>query len=200
MVTENSKAIVVATIIIIAVSATAFLSMFNSDNPVIIPSSSEIASLTICGNSSDLLYPELAEANLVFLENETWLVNAHFVDDSAGYEDPEIYDQNFTITTEEIESINDALYEGLNQTYFSEISVLALLEPSPSIWYEIDITYTDGSWIYIAVFQTNQGHIILNNGTGTLDKNLLNGEVLEPSSALDCLVSAIYTVFTKFLG
>ena len=200
MVAENSKAVVVATIIILGISAAAFLSMSNSNRPVITPNYSEISLLTICGNSSDLLYPELAEANFAFLESGTWLVNAHFVDDSGGYEYLEIYDRNFTLTSEEMESINEAFYEGLNQTYSSEISVLQLLEPSPSICYDIDITYTDGSWIYITVFQTNQGHIIFNNGIGTPDKNLLNGEVLEPSSALDCLVSAIYTVFTKYLG
>ncbi|MGY5856257.1 MAG: hypothetical protein RTS72_06625 [Candidatus Thorarchaeota archaeon] len=200
MVAENSKAVVVATIIILGISAAVFLSMSNSDNPVFTPNYSEIALLTICGNSSDLLYPELAEANFAFFETGTWLVNAHFVDDSGGYEYLEIYDRNFTITSEEMESINEAFYEGLNQTYSSEISVPELLEPSPSICYDIDIIYTDGSWIYITVFQTDQGHIIWNNGRGTPDKNLLNGAVLEPSSALDCLVSAIYTVFTKYLG
>ena len=189
-----------ATIIILGISAAVFLSMSNSDNPVFTPNYSEIALLTICGNSSDLLYPELAEANFAFFETGTWLVNAHFVDDSGGYEYLEIYDRNFTITSEEMESINEAFYEGLNQTYSSEISVPELLEPSPSICYDIDIIYTDGSWIYITVFQTDQGHIIWNNGRGTPDKNLLNGAVLEPSSALDCLVSAIYTVFTKYLG
>jgi len=200
MVAENSKAIVVATIIIIGITAAAFLSMSNSDNPVVTPNSSEITSLTICGNSSDLLYPELAEANFVFLGNGIWRVTAHFVDDSGGYENLVIYDRNFTVTSGDIESINEALYEGLNHTYSSEISVQTLLGSSPSILYEIDVTYADGSWIYITTFQTDQGHIIFNSGTGIPDTNLLNGAVLEPSSALDCLVAAIYAVFSNYLG
>lgn len=201
MAAQNSKAVFVATIIIIGISAAAFLSLFNSDNPVITPNSSGISTLTICGNSTDLLYPELMEASFTFLENGSWLVNAQFVNDSAGYyENLEIYDRHFTITSEEMISINAALYEGLNQTHPSEISAMELLEPSPSIWYEIEITYTDGSWIYITAWQTEVGHIIANNGTGTFYGSLLNGTVLEPLSALDCLVLAIYTVFLNHLG
>jgi len=201
MVSESSKVIVVATIIIISISGAAFLSMFSSDNPTITPNSSGIATLMICGNSSDVLYPELAEASFVLLENGSWLVNANFVNDSAGYyEYLEIYDRNFTITSEELESIDDALYEGLNQTSSSNITALTLLESSPSIWYQIEITYTNGAWIYITAFQTELGHIITNHGTGTPDTNLLSGTVLEPLSALDCLVLAIYAVFSNHLG
>lgn len=201
MAAENSKAVFVATIIIIGISAAAFLSMSNSGNPVFTRNTSGIATLTISGNSTDLLYPELAEASFVLLENGNWLVNAHFVNDSAGYyEYPEIYDRNFTITSEEVESLDDALYEGLNQTYSSGISAPALLEQSPSICYDIEITYNDGSWIYVTTFQTEIGHIITNHGTGTLDGNLLSGTVLEPLSALDCLVLAINTVFSNHLG
>jgi hypothetical protein len=200
MVADNSKAVVVATIIIIAVSAAAFLAMSNSDNPASTLNSSGIASLTICGNSSDLLYPELAEATFVFLENDTWLAIAHFVDDSTGYESLEIYDRNFTITSEDVISISDALQEGLNQTHLSNITALTLLEPSPSIWYEIAITYASGSWIYIVTWQTEPGLIIYKSGTGDLDKGLLNGTVLEPLWALDCLVSAIHDVFFNHLG
>jgi hypothetical protein len=200
MVSENAKVVVVATIIIIGVSSAAFLSMSNSDNPVVIPNSSGIATLTICGNSSDLLYPELAEANFEFLDNGSWLVSAHFLNDSIGYyEYLEIYDRNFTITSEELEFINDALYEGLDQTYSSNTSTLMLLESSSSIWYDIQITYTDGSWIYITAFQTETGHIIYSSGIGTPDTNLLTGTVIEPLSALDCFVTAIYNLFSNHI-
>lgn len=201
MAAENSKAIVVATIIILAVSTAAFLSMLNSDNPIISSDSSKITSLMICGNSSDLLYPELAEANFLFLENNTWLVSAHFVDDSAGYESLEIYDRSFTITSEEVESINDALHEGLNQTYPSNITAQELFEPdsSPHMWYEIEITYADGSWIYIITFQTEPGLIMHISGTGNTNRNLLDGTILEPLSVLDDLVSAIHGVFLNHL-
>lgn len=200
MAVDNSKPIVVATIIIIAVFAAAYLSLSNFDNPFITPNPSGITSLTICGNSSDLVYPELAEAFLVFLGNETWLVNAHFVDDSDSQDQPEIYDRNFTIASEELKSIDDALNEGLNQTYSSNITASALLEPSPSIWYSIDIVYTDGSWISLTAFQTEPGYIIHNSGIDDFDSNLLNGEVIEPLSVLDCLVLAIQSIFLNHLG
>ncbi len=200
MVSENSKVVIVATIIIIGISAAAFQSMFNSGNPIATPNSSGIVTLTICGNSTDLLYPELAEVNFVLLENGSWQVNAQFMNDSAGYyEYLEIYDRTFTVTPEEVESINDALYEGLNQTYSSNITALMLLESSASIWYDIQITYTDGSWIYITTFQTDQGHIISNHGKGTPDTNLLDGTVLEPLSALDCLVTTIFNLFSNHI-
>ena len=201
MAAENSKFVFTAAIIIVGISAAAFLSMSNSGTLVFTRNTSGIAVLTICGNSTDLLYPELGGASFVLLENGTWLVSAYFVNDSAGYyENLEIYDRNFTVTPEEIESIDNALYEGLTETSLSGISAMALLEPSPHIWYQIEITYTDGSWIYITTFQTEIGHIITNHGTGTLDTGLMNGTVLEPLSALDCLVLAIYTVFSNHLG
>ena len=200
MVAENSKAIVVATIIIVGISAAVFLSISSPNNPPINQPSSEVISLKICGNSSDILYPELAEASFVILEPGSWLVTAQFVDDSAGSEGLEIYDRNFTVTSDDMNSISDALYEGLNLTHSSEGSASTLLGQSPSIWYDIEITYADGSWIYIATFQTDPGHIIINSGIGTPDRNLLSGAVLEPLSALDTFVSAIHALFSTYLG
>ena len=198
---ENSKVIIVATIIIVGIAAAAFLSMPNSNNPDVVPNSSGIETVTILGNSTDLLYPELAEANFVFLENGFWQVNAEFMDDSEGYyEYLEIYDRSFTVTPDEVESIEAALYEGLNKTSPSEISALTLLEPSPHIWYQIEITYTNGSWIYLSAFQTEQGNIIFNSGTGTPNTNLLDGIVLEPLSAFDCLVTAIHNLFSEHIN
>ena len=127
------------------------------------------------------------------------MINASFVDDSEGWENPEIYDIEFSVTPEEIEIINLRLHEGLNGTYPSEISPSLLLESSPHIGFDIEITYTDGSWIYVTTFQTDPGHIISNSGTGTPDTSLLKGTVLEPISALDSLVTAIYTIFSDHL-
>jgi len=201
MVAENSKAIFVAMTIIIGISAAAFLSMSNSGDQIVVENTSGIANLTILANSTDLLYPELSEASFVFLDNGSWLVNANFMNDSVDwYENLKIYDLDFVITSEEVKSIDGALYEGLNKTSPSETSVLTLLEPCPHIWFQIEITYTDGSWIYITTFQTEIGHIITNHGTGTLDTGFMSGTVLEPLSALDCLVLAIYTVFSNHLG
>ena len=195
---ESFKAIAIATILVVAISSTAFLYFSSLSNDSDITNSLDITSLRICGNSTDILYPELMEAFLVFQEGN-WMVNATFVDDSEGWENPEIYDREFLVTPEEVEMISLNLLEGLNGTYPSEISPSVLLEPSPHIGFDIEITYTDGSWIYVVTFQTDQGHIISNNGTGTPNTSLLSGIVLEPISALDSLVTAIYTVFSNHL-
>ena len=76
-----------------------------------------------------------------------------------------------------------------------DITMVVLL----SIWYDIEIIYTDGSWIYVTAFQTDQGHIISNSGTGTPNKNLIDGTVLEPLSALDCLVTTIYNLLSNHI-
>ena len=138
------------------------------------------------------------DAYLAF-QDGNWMVSASFVDDSEGWENPEIYDIDFSVTPEEVEIINLSLHDGLNGTHPSEISPSVILEFSPHIGFDIEITYTDGSWIYATTFQTDQGHIISNCGTGTMDKNLLSGTVLEPLSALDCLVTAIYNLFSNHI-
>jgi hypothetical protein len=193
------KTIAVATIIVVAISSTAFFYFTTPSNDSDVTISLDIASLRICGNSTDILYPELMEASLVFQEG-SWTIVASFVDNSEGWENPEIYDREFSVTPEEIETINLSLLEGLNSTYPSEISPSLLLESSPHIGFDIEIKYTDGSWIYTTTFQTDQGHIISNSGTGSIDKNLLSGTVLEPVSALDGLVETIYILFSNHLA
>jgi hypothetical protein len=192
------KAIAIATIIVVAIASTSFFYFSSLSNDSDITNSLDITSLRICGNSTDILYPELMEAFLVF-QNGSWMISASFLDDSEGWEYPEFYEREFSVTPEEIEIINLSLHEGLNGTYPSEISPTVLLESSPHIGFDIEITYTDGSWIYVVTFQTEQGHIISNNGTGTPDTSLLIGTVLEPISALDSLVAAIHTVFSNHL-
>ena len=195
---ESFKAIAIATILVVAISSTAFLYISSLSNDSEITNSLDIASLRMSGNSTDILYPELMEAFFVF-ENGNWMISASFVDDSEGWENPEIYDIEFSVTSEEVELINLRLHEGLNGTHPSEISPSVLLEPSPHIGFDIEITYTDGSWIYVTTFQTDEGHIITNSGTDTIDNNLLSGTVLEPISALDSLVTAIHTIFSNHL-
>ncbi|MHA2025432.1 MAG: hypothetical protein ACW98U_05975 [Candidatus Thorarchaeota archaeon] len=192
------KTIAVATIIVVAISSTAFFYLSSLSNDSDITNSLEIVSLQICGNSTDILYPELMEAFIVFQESN-WTVSANFVDDSEGWENPEIYDREFSVTPEEIEMINLRLHEGLNGTHPSEISPSVMLESNPHIGFGIEIMYTDGSWIYITTFQTDEGHIISNNGIDTIDRNLLSGTVLEPISALDSLVLAIHALFSNHL-
>lgn len=192
------KAIAIATILVVVISSTTILYLSSLSNDSDITNSLDITSLRICGNSTDILYPELMDASCVFQE-DNWMISASFVDNSEGWENPEIYDREFSVTPEEIEIINMRLHEGLNGTYPSEISPSVMLESNPHIGFDIEITYTDGSWIYIATFQTDQGHIISNYGTGTPDMNLLSGTVLEPISALDNLVTAIHTIFSNHL-
>jgi hypothetical protein len=198
---ESSKAVVLATILIVGISAAAYLSLTNSDTPVDTENSSGIASLTILANSTDLLYPELAEAAFVYLWNDTWQVNANFMNNSIDwYENLEIYDQTFTVNSQEVKSIDDALYEGLNKATPSNLTAMALLsDSSPHIWFQIEIVYTNGSWIFITAFQTEIGHIITNNGTGHIDTNLINGTVLERLAVFDCLVLAVYSIFSNHL-
>jgi hypothetical protein len=192
------KAIAVATILVVAISSSAFFYISSLSNNSDVTNSLDIASLRICGNSTDILYPELMDASLVFHEGN-WMISASFVDDSEGWENPEIYDREFSVTPEEVETINLSFHEGLNGTYPSEIPTSELLESNSHIGFDIEITYTDGSWIYATTFQIDQGYIISNSGTGTIDKNLVSGTVLEPVSAFDNLVAAIYTVFSNHL-
>ncbi|MBN2229833.1 MAG: hypothetical protein JW779_09595 [Candidatus Thorarchaeota archaeon] len=199
MSTGNSKAIVVTTIIIIGISGAVFPSLYNLANPVITPNLLGISEMRICGNSTDLLYPDLAEADFVLLDNGNWQVDADFLNDSLDFEYLESYSHFFEVTEEEIRSITNALYYGLNQTRSSEIMAIALLESSPSDWYDVKLTYTNVSWVYITAFQTEPGYIIYNSGTATLNTNLLDGTVIEPLSALDFLVTAIYTIFSNHM-
>jgi hypothetical protein len=187
-----------ATILILAVSSAAFIYLSSLSNDPDAPDSVNIASIMICGNSTDILYPELMEAFLV-VNGSSWIISASFVDDSEGWENPELYEKEFSVTPEEIENISLSLHEGLNATYPSEISPSVLLESSPHIGFDIEITYTDGSWVYATTFQTGEGYIISNSGSGSPDKNLLSGIVLEPVSALDSLVVVIYTLFSNHL-
>jgi hypothetical protein len=195
---EGTKVIAIATILVIAVSSTAFLYITSVPNDDNTSNTLDIASITVCGNSTDILYPELMDASL-FFQDGNWTVSASFVDDSEGWENPELYDREFTIASEEVMSISLSFLDGLNDTYPSEMSVSELLEPSPHIGFEIEIIYSDGSWVYVTTFQIGEGYIISNSGTGTPDRNLLSGSVLEPVSALDGLVEAIYTVFSNHL-
>ena len=195
---ESTKVIAVATILVVAVTSTAlfyFYSLSDNDN---ISNTLNITSIMICGNSTDILYPELMEASIIFQEGN-WTILASFVDDSQGWDSPEIYDREFSVTSEEVENISLGLLDGINSTYPSEVSASELLETSPHIGFDIEITYSDGSWIYVTTFQIGDGYIISNSGTGTPDRNLLSGTVLEPISALDGLVETIYILLSNNL-
>jgi len=195
--TQGSKAIILAMLVVVGVSATAFLYILNSsDNQMNTPNTSGIESLRILGNSSDIIYPELMEA-FFYQEINEWLVSTSFVDDSEGWENPELYERVFSVSAENVTAINDALNDALNQTHASEDQVLSILDLNPHVGFAIEILYTDGSWIYLCTFQTEKGHIIKKSGTGTPDTNLLDGELLEPVETLEGLVMVIQAVFSS---
>ncbi len=195
--TQGSKAIILAMLVVVGVSATAFLYILNSsENQTNTPNTSGIETLRIFGNSSDIIYPELMEA---FFHQELyeWLVSASFLDDSEGWENPELYERVFGVSDENVTAIDDALSDALSQTHASEDQVLSILDLNPHVGFGIEIIYTDGSWIYLCTFQTEKGHIIKKSGSGTLDTNLLDGTLLEPVAALEGLVNIIQAVFSS---
>ena len=195
--TQGSKAIILAMLVVVGVSATAFLYILNSsENQTNTPNTSGIESLRILGNSSDLIYPELMEAYF-YQEINEWLVSASFLDDSEGWENPELYERTFSVSDENVTAIDDVLKDSLSQTHASEDQVLSILDLNPHVGFGIEIIYTDGSWIYLCTFQTEKGHIIKKIGSGTLDTNLLDGTLLEPVAALEGLVTIIRAVISS---
>ncbi len=158
----------------------------------------QIASMSICGNSTDIIFPELMEASFVPLPSGEWQLTASFVDDSGGYYEIEIYERSFTANLTEVVSINTALYDGLSMTYASNATHDDIMYTP--MGFSLDIMYTDGSWISLLTLLDSEGHLILMSGTGPINQNLLDGYILEPGDALDGLVDAIHSVFQYHLG
>ncbi len=158
----------------------------------------QVALMSICGNSTDIVYPELMEANIVPLSDSEWQVTASFVNDSAGYDEIETYERSFTANVSEVLLINTALYDGLRTTYASNDTYHDFMDTN--MGFSLDISYNDGSWISLLTIQDSKGHIILMSGTGPMNKNLLDGFILEPGSALNNLVDTMHSVFQNHLG
>lgn len=156
----------------------------------------KIAYLQICGNSSDIVYPELMEATFTPLESGGWSVEALFLDDAEGPYEITQYTETFTASESEVNTINTALYDGLNQTYPSEDTMEELYL---QMGFALDIIYEDGTWISLLTLQSSSGHIVVMSGEGTPDRNLLNGDLLEPGSALDGLVTAMGDLFANHM-
>jgi hypothetical protein len=171
---------------------------------------SDILAMSILGNSSDIVYPDLMEAIFLALETGAWNMTARFVNET----DPDnvtIWDGTFQASLAEVDSINDAIYTGLAGAIQSPDSLFSL--QYASIGFGIDVLYKDGTWIQLFTLQDAKGHIIFVNGTYTgtpnpgnpfngisRDVNLLNGYLLEPAIALNGLVTAIHDVFVTHLG
>ena len=174
---------------------------------------SDIVGVMILGNSSDIVYPELAIAVFVPLLSGEWNVSAYFLNDSLGPYNMTFYDVVFQIGVSEVESINDAIYAGLEST---DVSTDTLDDLGwPSVGFGVDVLYSDGTWVQLFTVQSAKGHVMFMNGTytGTLDpsdpfdpanidrdENWQNGVFLEPASSLDGLVSAMNAVFVDHLG
>ena len=164
---------------------------------------SQVHSLNILGNSSDIVYPELMEAVFELQSSGEYNVSAHFLDDSTSIYEPEIYDRSFYATQAEMNSIIESLYTGLNDTIESSDSIETITYEG-SMGYEVDVIFTDGSWVYILTIQSQKGHIIFLSGTSSGDseyrnRNLLDGILLEPASALDSLVIVLNSIFSENL-
>jgi hypothetical protein len=172
---------------------------------------SDILAVQILGNSSDIVYPELMDA--LFIPNlaGAWNVSATFLNDSLPGSIT-FYNASFLTTLAEVESINNAIYSGLNATVPSDDSLSDL---SFSVGFGLDILYGDGTWIQLFTIQSPTGHIVFLNGTYTgtpnptnpfdwnfisRDENWMNGILLEPGSALDDLIATMNTVFVTHLG
>jgi len=160
---------------------------------------SRVTSMEICGNTTDILYPELMEAKFDVQSSGEWLVTASFVNDSLGPYNLTIYDKTFMANITEVENINTALHEGLNLTYSSNDSITEALN-NTNVAFCLLIYYEDGAWIYLSALLNANGHIILNEGLGSADTNLLDGRVVESWFVLDEFIQAVNQVFTNHLG
>ena len=158
---------------------------------------SQIVSIRICGNSTDIVYPELMDAKIVPLSSGEWQVTATFVDDSSGYDAIETYEKTFNANLSDVLSINTALYDDLSMTFASNDTFHDIRDFN--MGFGLDIKYKDGSWIYLLTIQDAKGHLVLKSGTGLINRNLLDGYILEPGNALDGLVDAIHSVFQYHL-
>jgi hypothetical protein len=160
---------------------------------------SQITSIEILANSTDILCPELMQATLTPQSSGTWQVAASFVNDSLGPYNLTVYDKTFIADTNEVEGIKDALYDGLNLTHSSNDSIEDALN-NTNIAFSILISYKDGTWIYVCALLNAKCHIILDEGQGTLNKGVLAGRVMESWAVLDEFIHAVNQVFTNHLG
>lgn len=171
---------------------------------------SDILAVTILGNSSDIVYPELMQALFLALRSGAWDMTALFVNDTNPA-NITVYNRAFEASAMEVQTINDAIYAGLASCTHSPDSLLSL--QFASIGFGVDVLYTDGTWIQLFTLQDAKGHIVFVNGTYTgtpnpanpfngivRDENMLNGYLLEPAVALNGLVIAIHDVFDNHLG
>jgi hypothetical protein len=173
-----------------------------------------IVYITVTGNSTDIVYPELGEAYFMPANLGGWTIEVEMVDDSEGYENVNVYTRSFTASNEDIKQIHNALFQALTSSLVSERTAYDLLNTNASIGFLVDIIFDDNTWIHVYTFQGQTEILLLNDTyTGTFDyqaefptwtisrdTNMLNGVCLESVSVLDSFVDTIHTFFANHLG
>lgn len=194
----NARSTLTASVLIVVLSTALFLFVIDSSGPIEPSPIPTISSLLICGNSTDILYPELMEAEFQATDRD-WSVTAKFLDDSEGFENLSIYWRDFTVREEELHSIVPPLLQGLGSANLSTANIVTVLGSSPSIAWQIELVFTNGSWVYLTVLLT-EPYALLLLGHGPINRNLLDARVLEPASIFAPLALAISDIFANHLG
>ena len=173
-----------------------------------------IVYISVIGNTTDIIYPELGEAQFKPANLSAWTIDVEMVDDSEGFENVSVYSRTFTASNEEINQISDVLFQALGNSSVSERTTLDLLNTSASIVFIVDMIFNDNTWIQVYTFQEHIEFLLL-EGTysGTFDPqaefpewsisrntNMLDGVCQESISNLGSFVNAIHTFFEDHLG
>ena len=191
---QSTKIVVVATIVLIAVASGTIL-LINTPDQDTLPNSSDVTSIYILGNSSDIVYPELMDVMIEYTEEDGWVVTANFVDDSEGWENPEIYDRTFSLTNDDVIPLSEAFSAGVNLTSPCEDDKDTILESNAHIGFQVLVTYADGTWSCVWMLQTESGHLLFNSGTGSPNQNMLDADLLQPVSAFNSFIDVVEQVF-----
>ncbi|MFW9913919.1 MAG: hypothetical protein ACFFEU_15675 [Candidatus Thorarchaeota archaeon] len=170
--------------------------------------------ISVIGNSTDIVYPELGEAQFMPVGLGGWEIDVEIVDDSQGFESVSVYSSTFNAGNEEINQIRSALFLALNGSLVSERTAYDLLNANASIGFLVDMIFDDNTWIHVYTFQGQTEFLLLNGSyTGTFDPqaeypiwsitrdtNMLNGICLESVFVLDTFADTLYAFFSKYLG
>ena len=170
--------------------------------------------ISVLGNTTDIIYPELGEAQFMPASVGGWEIDVEMVNDSQGFENVSIYSSTFNASNEEINQIHSALFLALNGSLVSERTAYDLLNASFSIGFLVDIIFDDNTWIQVYTFQGQTEFLLLNGSyTGTFDyqaespiwsisrdTNMLNGICLESVFILNPFVDTLHEFFSNYLG
>jgi hypothetical protein len=173
-----------------------------------------IVYISVLGNSTDIVYPELGQGNFVPANLGGWTIEVEMVDDSEGYESVNVYTRSFTASNEDINQIHNTLLQALSSSLVSERTTLNLLNTNASFGFLVDMIFDDNTWIHVYTFQGQTEFLLLNGTyTGTFDHQaefptwtisrntgMENGICLESVSVLDSFVDTIHAFFTNHLG